>query len=362
MTHLSDGVLRRYIDEPEGLPDGQREHVRHCDRCSRALERAQDDRLVAEAGLLSMSGEGADIDAAWERLQSAVQADAHTLESVRDRRASFGARMRKAPVLAAAGALLIVGGATTAAANDWLPIFQAESITPVSVDINDLTELPDLSAFGRWDVRTDPRLVDVPDASTASSRTGLIVSTPTDLPTGVEGTPEFQVMEKQVATFTFSQRKAAEAAQAAGASMPSLPNDLDGAVLRLELGPAVVQTWSQGSGAPTLIVAQVVAPSASSNGVPLATLRDALLSMPGLPDDVAAELLTATGDGTTLPLPIPTDEYTTTSAEVSGRPATVLTSRDQTVAGVVWLDDGVVTVVAGPLDAQEVLSVADGLG
>ena len=34
---------------------------------------------------------------------------------------------------------------------------------------------------------------------------------------------------------------------------------------------------------------------------------------------------------------------------------------DQTIAGVVWLDGGVVTIVAGPLDAQEVLSVADGL-
>ena len=169
-------------------------------------------------------------------------------------------------------------------------------------------------------------------------------------------------MEKQVATFTFSQHKAAAAVNAAGQSLPPLPAGLDGAVLRLELGPAVVQTWSQQSGAPTLIVAQVVAPSASSNGIPLATLRDALLSLPGLPDDVAAELRAATGDGTTLPLPVPTDEYTTASADVSGTPATILTSRDQSVAGVVWLDGGVVTIVAGPLDAQEVLSVADGLG
>lgn len=362
MTHLSDGALRRYIDEPGGLPDSERDHLRHCDRCSHALAQARHDGLVAESALLSRSDEDVDIDTAWDRLQSSIRSNAQTIASIPDDRPSFGARMRKAPVLAAAGALLVVGGATAAAANDWLPIFQTESITPVSVNINDLTHLPDLSAFGRWSLKTDPSLVDVPDASTASSRTGLTVSAPTDLPTGVDGAPQFQVMEKQVATFTFSQRKAAEVAHAAGESMPSLPAGLEGAVLRLDLGPAVVQTWSQESGVPTLIVAQVVAPSASSNGVPLATLRNALLSLPGLPDDVAAELLTATGDGTTLPLPVPTDQYTTTSAEVSGTPATVLTSRDQTMAGVVWLDRGIVTVVAGPLDAQEVLSVADGLG
>jgi hypothetical protein len=258
--------------------------------------------------------------------------------------------------------LLVLGGATTAAANDWLPIFHTEAITPISVNVNDLTQLPDLSAFGQWDVKTNPQLVDVPNASAASSQTGITISTPTALPTGVEGTPQFQVMDKQVATFTFSERKAAEAAKAAGESLPPLPAGLEGAVLRLELGPAVVQTWSQQSGAPTLIVAQVVAPSASSNGIPLSTLRDALLSLPGLPGNVASELRTAMGDGTTLPIPVPTDQYTTTSAEVSGTPATVLTSNDQTVAGVVWLDGGIVTIVAGPLDAQEVLSVADGLG
>ena len=39
-------------------------------------------------------------------------------------------------------------------------------------------------------------------------------------------------------------------------------------------------------------------------------------------------------------------------------PATVLVTRDRTVAAVVWVDDGVVTAVAGSLDDDEVLSVA----
>jgi hypothetical protein len=43
---------------------------------------------------------------------------------------------------------------------------------------------------------------------------------------------------------------------------------------------------------------------------------------------------------------------------VDGSPATVLATRDRTLAAVVWVADGVVNVVAGALDADEVLSVA----
>jgi hypothetical protein len=36
----------------------------------------------------------------------------------------------------------------------------------------------------------------------------------------------------------------------------------------------------------------------------------------------------------------------------------VLATRDRTIAAVVWVDDGVVTAVAGALDTDEVLAVA----
>ena len=58
---------------------------------------------------------------------------------------------------------------------------------------------------------------------------------------------------------------------------------------------------------------------------------------------------------------MPADEVTTTESEVGGVPATVVTSRDGTMAGVVWVDDGIVNAVVGSLSADEVLSVARGL-
>ena len=63
----------------------------------------------------------------------------------------------------------------------------------------------------------------------------------------------------------------------------------------------------------------------------------------------------------TLPRPVPADHVTTSSTQVNGVPATVLATRDRTLAAVVWVDDGVVTVVAGSLDADEVLAIAEEL-
>ena len=55
---------------------------------------------------------------------------------------------------------------------------------------------------------------------------------------------------------------------------------------------------------------------------------------------------------------MPADLVTTSTADVGGSPATVLTSRDGLFAAVVWVEDGVMTGVAGSLSAEELLSVA----
>jgi hypothetical protein len=178
------------------------------------------------------------------------------------------------------------------------------------------------------------------------------------LPQGVSGGPAYQVGAEVSATFTFSADRAARAAAEAGETLPPPPSGLDGSRVRLDAGPGLAEVWSSASGLPALVVGRAVAPTAFSSGVPFETVRDYLLSLPGLPDDVAAQLRTFAADGSTLPLPVPSDEVSTSTAEVNGAPATVLETRDRTVAAVVWVNDGVVTAVAGSLDTDEVLSIA----
>jgi hypothetical protein len=113
---------------------------------------------------------------------------------------------------------------------------------------------------------------------------------------------------------------------------------------------------------PALVVARAVAPTAYSAGIPFETAVDYVLSLPGLPEAVASQLRSFSGDGRTLPLPVNAEYLTSSTADVGGVPATVLTSRDGLLAGVVWVDDGVVTAVAGSMSTGEVLSVARKLG
>jgi hypothetical protein len=78
---------------------------------------------------------------------------------------------------------------------------------------------------------------------------------------------------------------------------------------------------------------------------------------PGL----AAQLRAFPADASTLPLPVPADQVSTSTADVGGTQATVLSAKDGTMAAVVWVKDGVLTGVGGVLGADEVLSVARGL-
>jgi hypothetical protein len=255
-------------------------------------------------------------------------------------------------------AVVLVTGAGVAAANDWLPIFRTESVDPVEISSSDLVQVPDLSAYGDLQFTQEPDTEQVADAATARGRTGLDVPEVADLPAGVTGDPAYQVADVVSATFTFSAAKAAEAAAAEGETLPVPPAGVDGSSLRLQAGPGVAAVWSQPTGVPTLVVASVVAPEVFSSGVPFETVRDYLLSLPGLPAGLADQLRDLSTDATTLPLPVPAELVTTSTADVGGVPATVLTSRDGLFAGVVWVEDGVVTGVAGSLSADELLAVA----
>ena len=356
MRHPTEGVLRRLLDEPAGVADSDREHVAGCPQCLRDLGAIRDDAALVDAALATEGAEGVDVAAAWRRLSTAAPA-AGPARAAQPRAGRSRAVLRR-PAVAVLAVAVVLAGAGTAAANDWLQIFRTEQIAPVSLSTADLIALPDLSAYGELRMTGDPNVHEVPDGAAAAAESGLDVPEVTTLPRGVTGEPAYQVGGEASATFTFSADRAARAASESGETLPPPPPGLDGSQVRLVAGPGVAQVWSSSVGAPALVVGRAVAPSAFSSGVPFETVRDYLLSLPGLPDDVAAQLRTFTADGATLPLPVPADEVTTSSAEVDGVLATVLETRDRTLAAVVWVDDGVVTAVAGSLDVDEVLSVA----
>ena len=351
MRHPTEGVLRRLLDDPAGVADTDRRHVRDCPQCLPALQSAHDDAALVGATLTPSTEP--DVDAAWRRLSAASAAAPAAVAGVQ-RESRWRAALRR-PATAALAFAVVLAGAGTAAANDWLPIFRTEQVAPVSFGTSDLLALPDLSAYGELEVTGEPNVRSVPDAEAARAVTGLEVPVVDTLPEGVAVGPVLQVGDQVSATFTFS---AARAAAATGQELPPVPPGLDGSSVRLDVGPGVAQVWTSRSGTPALVVARATAPTAYSSGVPFDEVRDYLLSLPGLPDRVAEQLRTFSADGSTLPLPVPAEYATSSSAQVNGQRATVLTTRDRALSAVVWVQDGLVTVVAGALDDEELLTVA----
>ncbi|WP_420123132.1 hypothetical protein, partial [Nakamurella sp.] len=285
-------------------------------------------------------------------------APARTAHGPAPTRPRWGARLRT-PVVAVAGVVLLMTGAGIAAAADWLPIFRTEQIAPVTITADDMVALPDLTAFGDVGAVTDPDVHPVADAAAAAAATGLTVPEVADLPAGVNGEPQILAGGRAGLEFTFSAARAAQTV--APATLPAPPPGLDGSRFRLTAGPGVLQVWTADSGLPALAVGRAVAPTADSSGVDFGTARDYVLSLPGLPADLVAQLRAFDAGGTTLPLPLPADLVEAAPAEVDGVPAQLLTSRDGAVTAVVWVQDGIVTAVGGSLGADEVLAVAEDL-
>jgi hypothetical protein len=369
MRHPTDGTLRRLLDEPAGVADDDRRHLTECAACQIALAATERDAadVVSALGADPTDTDRAtghatavDIETAWQRLSAALtEGRATTTRAPRPHR--WRGPLRR-PAVAAVAVAAVISGAGVAAAANWLPIFRTERIAPVLLDQRALVQLPDLSAYGELEIVAAVEMDRVSDATAARAATGLAVPVVDELPRGVIGGPELHVGSEAVAEFTFSAERAAATAAAAGAELPEPPPGLDGSRFRLVAGPGLAAVWSEARGVPALVVGRAVAPTGYSTGVPFATARDYLLELPGLPAEVATQLRAFSADGTTLPLPIgDPDGVVTSDADVNGVAATVIELRDGSMAGVVWVADGVVTVVAGLLSVDEVLDVARGL-
>ncbi|MFC5381411.1 hypothetical protein [Aquipuribacter nitratireducens] len=369
MAHPTDGTLRRLVDEPHGVSDTERDHVVACATCAAALGSVRDD--AARAALLlddpAVGRHEDDVDAAWQRLSTALAHDVAPVTALP--RGAVPARRRwrralRSPAAALVTTAAVLAGAGAAAAGDWLPIFRTERVAAPDATRAELVTLPepeDLDAYGTLEVLAPPEVREVDGAAAAEAATGLAVPVVHDLPRGVTGSPRLLVAGQVSAEFTFSEEEAARTAAELGAALEPVPGGLDGTRFRLVAGPGHASVWSEARGVPALVVGRAVAPTAFSTGVPLEEAVEFLASLPGLPPGTARTLTEFAGDGATLPLPIGTDEATTTTADVGGVDATVVTARDGTAAGVVWVEDGVVTAVAGSLGGDEVLAVARGL-
>jgi hypothetical protein len=278
---------------------------------------------------------------------------------------------RRPLVLAFAATLTAVALLVTAIASGD-NIFSPKTITPVPVTVADLEALSQLGAYGDLTWTTKPNLQIAANKDEAQSVSGLTAPTVGKLPTGVSSTVTYAAMPKAEAVFTFSKDKAAAAASQAGKALPALPAGMDGATLKVTIGPAIAAIYgnlnkpSSGSdltqaNLPQLIVASASAPVATSTQVSVKQLEDYILTVPGISPQLAAAIKAIGDPSTTLPVPVPIEFGTAARVQVQGVDGVALGDNTGVGAGVIWIKNGVVYAVVGTVKKDDAIDVANHL-
>jgi hypothetical protein len=377
VLHLSDGALRRMIDEPLAMSDRDKAHYERCARCQ-----ARREALAAAAErarvLLAVPEASADSVRALTRIRSRLPAPA---ASPRRAWARFGVLVPRAgrPLVLAAAVALIALPAAAATEPIWIQIFAPRSapVTAVSVQRptqDEIVGLPDLQNYGTLEWVKKPITSSVLSADEAQSATGL---TPIPIPSSLAGKPvTYTTVTASEAVFTFSADKAKQAAAAAGKPAPVFPAGIDGAKLDIKGGPAIVEVVGQMPSAGSsssfsldqvpVVLAQSRAPVVTSTGVRVKQLEDFLVQQPGIAEhpDLVAQIK-AIGDPIAageLVLPVPTGYATSTPITVGGQQGQLVTDKTGVVRAAIWEKNDVVYAVGGHLDQAAVLAMADGLG
>ena len=365
MAHLSDGTLRRMVDEPAAHGGADARHLETCADCqARYSTVSQDARVITS--LLTAPELKVDVASAFNRVRTAPAA-----------RPRFGLRLpmmrpgSRPVVLAFATAVAAIALLVTAIAQDS-NTFTPQTLTPVPVTMADMQALSQLSAYGTisWTKQPAPQIATSADNATAAS--GLPVPKVAALPTGVSSTVTYAAMGKATAVFTFSAAKAAAAAAQAGQTLPALPVGMDGAQLTVTVGPAVAEIYGNMSkpaagsditqaNLPQLIVGETTAPVATSSQVTVVQLENYLLSQPGISAELKAAIKAIGDPSTTLPIPIPVQFATSSSVTVQGVQGLALGDNTGVGAGVIWIKHGVVYGVVGTIKRDDAVNIANQL-
>jgi hypothetical protein len=368
VRHLSDGTLRRIYDEPLALTSSDQAHFDDCPDCKARFESIAN-AARATATLLSVPGFTPDSTQALRSVRIRIRAD----EAARPPRwyerwldrMSPRSRPIAAPAIAVALAVALLSGVTaTGLAQSWLRVFEPKTVAPVQVSPSDFANVA-LLDYGavKW-LPEAPKLQLLSDAGTAAAQSGLPVLLPGSMPKGVSGQPSFGAVSHATGSLTFDAERLRASAAKNGVKVNAMPDRINGSKLVVNAGPALLEVWGLSANTseaqmPTLVIAQTRVPTVDSTGATAAELEDYLLSQPGVPPDIAAQIKAIKDPSTTLPIPIPKGLATTEQVQVNGAPGLLI--KAVLGAGVVWQTNGVIYAVGGQLTPDQVLAIARSL-
>jgi len=368
VRHLSDGTLRRIYDEPLALTAADQAHFDGCAECKPRFN-AIANGARATTGLLRVPAFEPQSRAALVAVQARIKREETArpprwYERWLDRSSPRWRPMATPAIAVLLAAALLAGLGVSGVAQSLVRIFETKQLQAVTVSPSDFAQSTALLDYGqvKW-LPEAPKVQQLTEAAAAQTQSGLPVLLPASLPNGVSGPVSYGVVSHATGSLTFDAARLQASASNAGVHVSPMPSTIDGSTLVVNAGPALIEVWGfaggSGMNVPTLVIAQTRVPTVDSNGATTAQLENYLLSQPGVPPELAAQVRAIKDPSTTLPIPIPKGLATTESVQVNGTPATLITA--VLGAGVVWVKNGVIYAVGGQLTPDQVLAIATSL-
>ncbi len=408
MTHLDDGLLRRWLDEANRgftLSQADQAHLAQCAHCQGRLADLQATASFVGAALADPVPP-VDPTLAFARLRERAADEGRTAQA----RSSSVLRLpssvllermlpvtqqglmrrwlKPATAVAALAALLLAVMYTPLGsyAQGILNLFTPKQFVAVPVTPQQMRTIPNLEGYGDMRSIQEPTTRQVASAVEAAQAAGLTLVQPRYLPSGLTTDQAlYTLMGGGQAEFTFRAAKAAQTAGQRGQTLPPMPANVDGSTLHVTIPTGVTTVYgdpsvlnaankaelrqAQGPRGPAaklvnssfLVVVQMRAPTVTSSGATLEEIKTYLLSQPGIDPQLVASLGAITDPTSMLPIPIPVNEYNSHPVTVQGGQGLFVGDSSGLGSGVVWQKEGVVYAVGGAFTETEVLRIANSL-
>ena len=192
----------------------------------------------------------------------------------------------------------------------------------------------------------------------AATLLGREPAAPGELPAAVSGaSPRYFVGEAGTASVTIDVARAREMLARLGVQFASLPDPAVAPTVTVTLNVPASAAQVYESGDQMLVVAEMGSPELIlPETIDPELLREDLLSLPGLPPELVAQIRAVRDWRETLIIPVPADAST---RQVTLHGASGLLIEAPEGSAVLWQKDGVLHAVGGTMDGETVLSVAE---
>lgn len=373
-----EGVLQAYLDGEVAGSEKQsiEEHISGCSTCCKKLEALKNNQVFATEQLAEYMNAVAATEVntaeAWKKF-SKERLKVSGSRTFMDKIMAFFARSKATAAAAVIVLTLTVAfsfGSVRTAASELLTIFKLEKVQIVNISPEDIALIEkairdgagqvDIENFGRFEYLSHERsgVVTPDDARKA-------VDFPLKLPAALPGVYRFQDYYK-ISGGTLNLTLNTDSSNSVLKSLGSkklLPDQLNGKTFSVTI-PNIINLYYNGPDNNRIIISQGRSPELRAAGMDVAAVRDALLALPFLPDNLRSQLSAVNDWQHTLLVP----NLAGTSREVSvaGSQGVFFTNTEGAgrnnfhgfANSLLWQRDGVVYAVSGPLSLEQALDVA----